>query len=305
LSEGSLDNGYNVNISQYKFCDKIEETLKKLPFKYRKEKNGFRICSKQLASQLSQFGKCNDKFVPDYVKELTPRQIEIFLSSYILGDGSVHKRTGQRTISTTSRIMADDLSELILKCGNYSVITEKQTKETKMAVREGREYARKHNTFIISERKESGNFWLLNKHIKKENYNGKVYCVTTPNHTIYVRKNGKALWSGNCFRSGYNAHPNLFTNLASKSYLETCADMVDGKFDTKFKKGFGASLTMFCDKYKEGLPVYIPDSIKDKTYLFFVMKDEGGEDEDDIVMSGYSKEICIATYQDYDVKSAL
>ncbi|MEI6529694.1 MAG: hypothetical protein WCN88_04880 [Candidatus Falkowbacteria bacterium] len=106
-----------------------------------------------------------------------------------------------------------------------------------------------------------------------------------------------------CFRSGYNAHSNLFINLASKSYLETCADMIDGKFETEFKKGFGASVTMFCDKYKQGLPIYIPESLKDNTYLFFVQKDEA--EEDGLVMSGYSKEICIAMAHDYDIKSAL
>ena len=30
---------------------------------------------------------------------------------------------------------------------------------------------------------------------------------------------------------------------------------------------------------KEGLPVYIPQNLKDKTYLFFVMQDEDGEED--------------------------
>lgn len=29
-------------------------------------------------------------------------------------------------------------------------------------------------------------------------YNGKVYCVTVPNHTLLVRRNGRAVWCGNC-----------------------------------------------------------------------------------------------------------
>lgn len=31
-----------------------------------------------------------------------------------------------------------------------------------------------------------------------EKYNGKVMCVEVPNHTIYVKCNGKSHWSGNC-----------------------------------------------------------------------------------------------------------
>lgn len=305
LSEGSLDNEYSINITQYKFCDKIEETLKKLPFKYQKEKNGFRICSKQLGSQLSKFGKCNNKFVPNYIKELSPRQIEIFLSAYILGDGSIHKRTKQRTISTTSKIMADDLSELILKCGNYSIISEIKNKGTEMSVRGGKKYTRNHNQFVISERKESGEFWLLNKHIKKENYNGKVYCVTTPNHTIYVRRNGKAIWSANCARLGYNAHPNLFTTLSEKPALEVLADLIDDTFDNRFKTGFGGSQTLLCDHSKMGLPIHIPDTLKNKFYLFDGYLDEEDEDCDRILIGGFGKEIGIICDHSFTPKDTM
>ena len=41
------------------------------------------------------------------------------------------------------------------------------------------EYVRKHNWY-------------------KTNYDGKVYCVEVPNHIIYVRRNGKGLFLGNC-----------------------------------------------------------------------------------------------------------
>jgi hypothetical protein len=53
----------------------------------------------------------------------------------------------------------------------------------------------------------------VNKHIKDQQkyvkYKGLVYCVTVPNHVIYVRSSGKCLnsyqipvWSGNSFRHG-------------------------------------------------------------------------------------------------------
>ena len=29
-------------------------------------------------------------------------------------------------------------------------------------------------------------------------YCGTVWCVTVPNHTVYVRRNGRAIWCGNC-----------------------------------------------------------------------------------------------------------
>jgi len=43
-------------------------------------------------------------------------------------------------------------------------------------------------------------------------YTGYVYCVEVPNHTLYVRRNGKATWCGNC--AGAQAFSNFDTLLA-------------------------------------------------------------------------------------------
>lgn len=42
--------------------------------------------------------------------------------------------------------------------------------------------------------------YLNSRNIKAEkiNYNGRVYCVEVPNHTWYVRQNGKSHWTKNC-----------------------------------------------------------------------------------------------------------
>ncbi|MBI2038387.1 MAG: GDP-mannose 4,6-dehydratase, partial [Candidatus Nealsonbacteria bacterium] len=39
-----------------------------------------------------------------------------------------------------------------------------------------------------------GNTNHVLKYIK---YNGEIFCCTVPNHVLYVRRNGKACWSGN------------------------------------------------------------------------------------------------------------
>ena len=51
-----------------------------------------------------------------------------------------------------------------------------------------------------------------NPGIKKIKYSGKVFCLEVPNHTLYVRRNGKALWCGNC--AGAQAFSNFDTLLA-------------------------------------------------------------------------------------------
>lgn len=44
--------------------------------------------------------------------------------------------------------------------------------------------------------------WLEVTNVEIINYSGSVHCVEVPNHVVYVRRNGKACWSGNSNRYG-------------------------------------------------------------------------------------------------------
>lgn len=106
-----------------------------------------------------------------------------------------------------------------------------------------------------------------------------------------------------CFRPGYNAHPNFFTTIANSTFLQTAADLIEGKKPTA-KHGFGASVTMFTDKERMGIPIYVPSSLNGNFYLFDGYKgDEDGDDE--FSMGGFSKEIAVVTAFDYTPERAL
>lgn len=107
-----------------------------------------------------------------------------------------------------------------------------------------------------------------------------------------------------CFRLGFNMFPNTVMNLSDKPGLELLADLVDDTLEPKFKKGFGASVNVNTRLFKEGLPIYIPESVKKQVYLFDAMKDEDGE-EGDMIMAGVSKEIAIAMAHSYTPQMAL
>lgn len=300
LSEGSQSKkNYVVQISQKNHRDEIEKVLKRLPFKYMKDDKGFRIASVQLASHLSGFGTCSEKYVPQYVKELSSRQIRIFLDAYALGDGTRHKKNGQVSYITTSKKMADDLQELILKAGSFANIRIDKTAGTVMKIR-GKEYIRKHDRFTVSERRVRNSLWLTKRHIKREYYEGKVYCVTVPNHTIYVRRNGKAFWSANCAREGYNSSPNQFINLAISPLSEILSDWLTGKpIEHHFRKGYGASITLWIDNPVTGLPItFDNEEVESKFYHFDTYYDDG------YFTAGYSNEVGIICAHDYDLKSA-
>lgn len=60
-------------------------------------------------------------------------------------------------------------------------------------------------------------------------YSGKVYCVTVPNHVIFVRRGGIPVWCGNSLRfytSGipikYDLEANKAIRKAEKLSYETC-----------------------------------------------------------------------------------
>jgi len=46
--------------------------------------------------------------------------------------------------------------------------------------------------------------------ITKQKYCGSVYCVTVPNHTIYVEKNGIPCWCGNSNPGGLSQFQTAF-----------------------------------------------------------------------------------------------
>ena len=205
LAEGSIHSAWAVNITQMDKVKKVAKALDGLPFNITYNQHSFVIHSVQLAVHLSGLGLAATKRVPDYVKELSPELIDVFLDAYLLGDGTLHK--GQRLYYTASLGMADDLQELIFKAGRLANISPCALKGSLMTVG-GKTYRRKYDVQMVSERARYNRFWFEtassrgHRYIKHVPYDGMVYDVTVPNHTLYVRRNGKPFWSSNCTRMG-------------------------------------------------------------------------------------------------------
>lgn len=159
---------------------------------------------KQLLSFLS-FGKSFEKYIPQDVKNCTPRQIEIFLAAFCQGDGSVYKGRewdgykckDYRLYYTSSKRIADDLSELILKIGKKPGFKVKPAVEIYDPKRD-KSYMQNNDIIVIS---ELTNKYTYRNTVKEEifHYSGKIYDVELEaNHTLFVRRNGKVTVSGNC-----------------------------------------------------------------------------------------------------------
>ena len=203
LSEGSLHGRWGINISQRTHMDEVEEIVRAIGVSYKRTKEGFVLNSLPIAQYLRQFGLCHEKFVPDFVKQLSSSLIQCFLDAYCLGDGS-RRGTGRLWFSTSKR-MADDLQELVFKAGSVAAVSRRKCVGQTMSVGVGKSYTRRHDLWLVRERACCKRFWFetksrRNDYIQTLDYSGMVYDVTIPNHIVYVRRNGKPFWSGNCMR---------------------------------------------------------------------------------------------------------
>ncbi|HTM13098.1 MAG TPA: hypothetical protein VL127_09300 [Bryobacteraceae bacterium] len=76
-----------------------------------------------------------------------------------------------------------------------------------------------------------------------------------------------------CERLGYNAHPNLFWNLAKSGVGETFAALVDGGFEPNFAEGFGASVTMSTkENSPPDKPIQFPSKLERDLYFYDVYR---------------------------------
>jgi len=139
------------------------------------------FCDINYHTELVKFGKAGDKYVPDYIKNLSSRQIKIFLDALWKGDGNF--KNGLYMLYTTkSKRLADDVQELLLKIGLAGTI----------GIAKNRDIYR----VSVTNRNLTPR---VTKRSYREVYSGKIYDLTVPNHTMYIRKHGNAIWSGNCY----------------------------------------------------------------------------------------------------------
>jgi phosphoribosylamine-glycine ligase len=102
-----------------------------------------------------------------------------------------------------------------------------------------------------------------------------------------------------CERFGYNAHPNLFWNLAQDPLAETLAALVDGSFAPNFSPGFGASCTMYMDHPAPGKAIQFPDEVYRSLYFLDAYK-EG----DLYLTAGYADSVLVVNAFGYTMPQA-
>lgn len=184
---------YAIEISQIKpaadLDDLIQNRLSCLKFK--KTAKGYVSYSPTIYEEFGKLGKQPKRFIPHWVLNLPTEQLQILFNSMMRGDGT---KEGQWVYYTSSEMLAGQFQELCLKIGlaaDVYVIDRRDRDNGSGGITRELEYQVSIKRVRHQPACKEG--WIPTK----EKYKGKVYCATVPNHTLYVRRNGKACWSGN------------------------------------------------------------------------------------------------------------
>lgn len=140
-----------------------------------------------------------DKRIPrDVLLSWSREALEGVYQGLLESDGHVAE-SGKETYSTTSYALAGDIQELMLKIGRAATVSPWSKSEDsphgypnakpvwRVALYQDRNM-RPRVGQTTEERK---------RQISLQPYDGMVHCVTVPNGTLYVRRNGKPRWCGN------------------------------------------------------------------------------------------------------------
>lgn len=189
---------YKVSVYQKKvlYLSEIRELLQRLPFsfEYKPSKSEFYCCDKQLAYYLKNLGNKNKRLVPAFIKDLSIRQKNIFLDWLWKGDGHIGEVS---YLAVASNTFCDTVLQLLVEVGKCFTVSKKFQTERMC---NGKIIRSNYPINIISLRVSD---W---QHVEKRSktvsqpfYEGKVYCVSVPNKTLFTKRNGKFAWCGNSY----------------------------------------------------------------------------------------------------------
>jgi hypothetical protein len=204
-------NHYQLSISIDKPRVKRElfPALEKMGYNYNITGEKCRINDFQLYNYMKDLsvGAVN-KYLPDWVWELSQKQSIKLIESMILGDGCYKEFS---VIYYTSSVkLADDFMKLCLHAGWACNKSLHHPVGNQSTMKDGRVITATHDHWRLAVIKKRCNPSVNHGHHKTQNiqkeelfdYEGEVFCLEVPSEIFYVRKNGKPVWTGNSRASG-------------------------------------------------------------------------------------------------------
>ncbi|NHJ01090.1 MAG: ribonucleoside triphosphate reductase [Candidatus Heimdallarchaeota archaeon] len=189
VSEGSFSTGPRERVHIYqsanniKYVRSIRKCLRKNGFKWDEQKRLHGFAEHELirfrlnqASSRRVRNIINKKKIPKFVKNLSKRQLRLFLETYVQGDGHIDEK-GRIRIYTKDEDIKNSLQELCVLARFGSTVN-----------------VQSNGVYTINIIRNS--ITNITK-ITKKAYSGKVWCPTTTNGTFVARRKDKTFITGN------------------------------------------------------------------------------------------------------------
>jgi flavin-dependent thymidylate synthase len=198
-TEGSLHKGEGEGIIIYgdhvEEVVKIAETLGLKTHAYVDKRNGCPRTMVHGGKRISQFfeGECGkgaqNKKLPTWVLNLPSDWLQEIWDVLVRTDGHVQKHSGTEYLCTPSKTLAGQAQEILCKIGCGSRVRANKKVEGRL------------QTYSVCRKTRNQTYVNRGSKIEGRHYGGNVYCVTTENGIVFVRRNGKPHFSGNCYMS--------------------------------------------------------------------------------------------------------
>lgn len=275
LAEGCFtideDRGYyRVDITQSPFVNPenymhIRELIEALPFNATclpledaraHNRKTLSIGRKQLTVYVSQFGKSDTKFIPDWIFNAPLKARLAFRDALLKGDGR-----NQRHLCTMSKQLAEDFARLQFELGESVKVYHEPEKRYKDHPGIWVVYWHTRRERLLAgktTKHKDGEYFT-------EEYTGKVYCPTVPGGLVYSRRleNSVGFWIGNSpesFRVGLDVY--MTKNVMKGS---------DGKLYQKFINAHTGKEELVDSETIAKSVVTTPEMMHSKTKSVFAM----------------------------------
>lgn len=213
VSDGCSNHSDSIYISVFKErkVEYLASCLERLALHHTIHSTGnYRISGSKTPAVYEHYKELSvgalNKYLPEYVWNLSQRQSRILMEALLQGDGTTMKYKGEDEFSrycTISPRLANDISRLALHCGWSGIVKISEeptgiarTGKRNLGPRAGEEMSAtlRHTYYKVSIIREQNQPWI-NKKVNESNtearvpYKGKVYCIEMPSsHVYYMRE---------------------------------------------------------------------------------------------------------------------
>lgn len=207
------------------------------------------VHDRQLFEWARKLGRTKTKYIPNDLFKLDASLLKYLWEG--LMDGDTNKE--HTCYTTISRQLANDIQRLALHIGISATVTPYDrighVSKTKMSNGKIHTIVTKNVCYSVSiNRKKNEPIIKATNRVpfSLEKYTGKVYCVNLKkNHILYVRRNGKSVWCGNC-RAQHEIR------MVANEMLKKCREVAPILFETSGAKcdslGYCPEGSMCCGK---------------------------------------------------------